>query len=84
MRLQDINFNEVVNQSKAPRNIFGKFLQKNRNITERIKLLFPKSISKKFNNFLYKNGNSEKISYEAILKLNDLLKNDYKNFKKEY
>ena len=83
-RLQDINFNEVVNQSKAPRNIFGKFLQKNRNITERIKLLFPKSISKNFNNFLYKNGNSEKISDEAILKLNDLLKNDYENFKKKY
>lgn len=49
----NINTKEKVNPNKAPKNFVASYFQKNRAITEKLKLIIPKLIISFFNSFLY-------------------------------
>lgn len=49
-----IETSKKVNQNKKPKNIISKTLQKNRKLTSYLKMVIPRSFSKRFNGLMYK------------------------------
>ena len=49
----DIDTKEKINPNKTPKNFVASFFQKNRAVTEKLKLIIPKPIISFFNSFLY-------------------------------
>lgn len=80
-----INNKIMVNKSKLPKNYFGTFFLKNRNITNLLKLYFAETTLNFFKKFLYKNDNSKlEISGFGSDKLNETVLTDWKKFTKTF
>ena len=74
---QSINTNDRVNPNKTPNNRIASYFQKNRGVTEKLKLIIPKSIVRFGNQFLYsKADQTQKISEREIAGLRPYLKPD--------
>lgn len=56
-----IDTSEKINKNKKPKNIISKTLHKNRDLTSRLKMIIPRSISKKFNALLYEEEERKEI-----------------------
>lgn len=69
-----IDVNDKVNSNKKAKNFIASYFQKNRLITEKLKLILPISLVKFANNFLYKEAdNSLKLNGQDINILKEYL-----------
>ena len=74
---QSINTNDRVNPNKTPNNRIASYFQKNRGVTEKLKLIIPKSIVRLGNQFLYsKADQTQKIGGKEIACLKPYLEPD--------
>jgi hypothetical protein len=72
----EIDTSERVNQNKKPKNFVSRILQKNRNLTSRLKLVVPESIIKKYNSFLYVESEKKEMSDEDYNLVSELISDD--------
>ena len=78
----EIKINSKVNPNKEAKNSFARFFQRNRNITEKLKLLIPKFVINIANKILYGKPKRVEMNQEEKTILNKLLKEEiifYKN-----
>jgi hypothetical protein len=72
----EIDTSERVNQNKKPKNIISRILQKNRNLTSRLKFIIPESIIKKYNGLLYEESEKKEMSTEDYNLVYELISDD--------
>jgi len=73
---QLVDTSSKVNQNKKPRNVVSRYLQKNRDITSKLKLFIPEQVIRNLNRLLYKKAETERISHGDQQLLYNLLKSD--------
>jgi hypothetical protein len=75
----NIDTSEKLNANKKPRNFISRILQKNRNLTSKIKLILPYNFTKKFKKFLYKDAEKIEMSLAEYEYAENLFKEEVKN-----
>lgn len=78
----NIDFNDRFNANKTPKNYLARFIQKNRNITIRIKEKVPETFRTKFKKLLYKPSENKELNDEDLIILKMHIYSDYSKFKK--
>lgn len=73
---ESYNKESNINSNKTPKNFIAKYLQKNRNIVSKLKLIIPRSVVKRFDIFLYKEAQHEVITMEEMGICEDIFKSD--------
>jgi hypothetical protein len=79
---EEIKINLKVNSNKQAKYKLSKFFQKNRNVTEKLKLIIPKKIINFLNKFLYGIPNRVEMNNEEKLILESLLEKDIEFYNK--
>lgn len=75
-----IDFDKKINPGKIPKNFIASYFQKNRNITERLKIILPKQLVKKVNGILYNKNVEMKMSLEELQLTNEILKDEISKY----
>tara|TARA_B110000285_G_C15140503_1_gene630458 strand:- start:1186 stop:2001 length:816 start_codon:yes stop_codon:yes gene_type:complete len=80
LQIDDLSKNIItedkVNENKEARNFIARFFQKNRAITEKLKLIIPKSVITFFNGLIYKQAKKISITDEETELLTNILSKD--------
>jgi hypothetical protein len=78
----NVDFSTKVNENKIAVNKLGKFVQKNRGLIERLKLIIPKSIISKLKSVIYTKAKKTEIPKQDLLLIKNILASDYTKFLK--
>src|SRR5699024_4261376 len=71
-----IETKDKINNNKTPRNIVANFFLKNRNVTQRAKLLIPDKLIDFSKSLLYKKSISSNLTREEERHIKDILKDE--------
>jgi hypothetical protein len=74
--LQNIDYNQKINENKKPKNSLGQLFQRNRNLASKVKLLVPKKLIKKIKPLFYKEAEMQEINDNDVSKLKEFILSD--------